>query len=469
MSLRDYQYVGVNFLADDTKRKNHLLGDEPGLGKTLQAIRACDEVLARRVLVLCQAIAKIHWQREFVRWQLMPRPITIVSSQADQIPDTGVVIVNYDMIQRQDALVRKKLLAKQWDVLILDEAHAMKNPDAKKSRYIYGVHLDGKSGLVASAERVWALTGTPAPNHMGELWTHLHALAPDLILDPVLKVAMPEHIFRERYVQQQPTPYGMRVVGSKNLSELKTRLDKFMLRRRKKDVLQDLPPLDFAMFPMTIDPGKVPTALLDELRELEETSKNDPLLQAAIIADQMELMFRPGMMGAISTERRILGEIKAFLAVELIVEELEADPHAKLIVFAHHLSVIDNLGAGLTAFDPVQVDGRSSPGMRQRAIDDFQNDPKCRVFIGQTIAAGTSITLTASSNVIIVEPSFVPKDNLQAASRAHRIGQRDSVFVRYLTIPGTLDEHIVSTLYRKTKDIAALLADDLSNLGLPTP
>jgi SNF2 family DNA or RNA helicase len=468
MTLRDYQYVGANFLADDTKRKNHLLGDEPGLGKTLQAIRACDEVLANRVLVLCQAIAKIHWQREFVRWQLMPRNVTVITSQADQIPDTGVVIVNYDMIQRQDHLLRKKLLRQKWDVLILDEAHAMKNPDAKKTRYIYGVHLDGRSGLVASAERVWLLTGTPAPNHMGELWTHLHALAPDLILDPVLKVAMPEHIYRERYVQQQPTPYGMRVTGSKNLSELKTRLDKFMLRRRKKDVLQDLPPLDFTMLPLALDAAKIPTALLDELRELEEASKNDALLQAAIIADQIELMFRPGMMGAISTERRVLGEIKAFLAAELINAELEADPKLKLIVFSHHLSVLDQLW-GLIPHITVRVDGRTSPHDRQRAIDNFQNDSGTRVFLGQTVAAGTSITLTASSNVIIVEPSFVPKDNLQAASRAHRIGQRDSVFVRYLTIPGTLDEHIVHTLYRKTRDIAALLADDLSNLGLPTP
>jgi len=469
--LRPYQEEGTAFLADMSARPNHLLGDEPGLGKTCQAIAACDEAGAARVLVLCLAIAKPHWQREFLRFQTMPRNVTIIKSQADTVPDTGVVVVNYDLIHRQDHPLRKKLMKNRWDVLILDESHALKNPDAKKTRWIFGVKLDGKSGLAANSVQVFALTGTPMPNHAGELWTHLHALAPELIIDPVRKVPMAQHIFNERYCIQKMTPWGVKVVGSKNLSELQGRLAKFMLRRRKKDVLKELPPLDFAMLPVDVTGSNhIPQALIDKLDELEalwgkDVDFTDP--------DQIEEFFAfiqsPEGGLKISTERRVLGEIKSYLAFEVIRQDLENDPQAKIIAFCHHTRVIDLLMDQLKAkgYHAVKIDGRSSPSQKQDAIDNFQTRPDIRVFVGQTNSAGTSVTLHASSNVIIVEPSFVPKDNVQAASRAHRFGQKNAVLARYLYLAGSLDELIVNTLYRKTRDIAKVLQDDVQNLGMP--
>jgi SWI/SNF-related matrix-associated actin-dependent regulator 1 of chromatin subfamily A len=457
MNLRPYQAEGAGFLAD-TSTKAALLGDEPGLGKTRQAIAASDTIGARRILVLCYAIAKSHWQREFTELQAIRRKVQVLSSQRDLIapeehsPDL-VVIANYDLIQQSDQPLRRKLCAGHWDALILDEAHVLKNPDAKKTRYIYGKTLDGKTGLVSHAESVFVLTGTPMPNHAGELWTHFHALAPDLIPDPLRPNQPLSYLnYLQRYATIEATPWGNKITGSKNLQDLNKRLAPFMLRRRKKDVLRDLPPLDFVLYPLT----------------LEAPPQYDHSLDNADDGQLEHILTKPGTL---STVRRVLGEAKALPAVTLAVSELEADPHTKLILFAHHLSVLDLMHQGFVnaGHKVAQIDGRTSATERDLNIDAFQHHPGYRVFLGQTTAAGTSITLHASSNVLIVEPSFVPKDNVQAASRAHRFGQKNSVLVRYLYVPDTLDERVIRILLRKTRAIATVLDDDIVNLGAPVP
>jgi SWI/SNF-related matrix-associated actin-dependent regulator of chromatin subfamily A-like protein 1 len=454
MNLRPYQLEGADFLAD-TSTKAALLGDEPGLGKTRQAIAAADTVGARKILVLCYAIAKSHWQREFQELQAIKRRVSVLTSQRDTLRDDldlVVVVANYDLIQQRDQPMRNKLLKHRWDVLILDEAHVLKNPDAKKVRYVYGQALDGRTGLVSRAENVFVLTGTPMPNHAGELWTHFHALAPDLIPDP-LRPTFPLSYLRylDRYATIDATPWGNKITGSKNLQDLNKRLAPFMLRRRKKDVLKDLPPLDFTLYPLTLEAPPQHDHSLDNVDD-----------------DQLEhLLTKPG---AISTVRRVLGEAKALPAVALAVSELEADPSSKIILFAHHLSVLDLMHQGFAnaGHKVAQIDGRTNNATeRDLNIDAFQHHPEYRVFLGQTTAAGTSITLHASSNVLIVEPSFVPKDNVQAASRAHRFGQKNSVLVRYLYVPDTLDERVIRILLRKTRAIATVLDDDIVNLGAP--
>jgi len=454
MNLRPYQSEGADFLAD-TSTRAALLADEPGLGKTRQAIAAADTIGAKRILVLCYAIAKSHWQREFQELQAIKRPIQVLSSQRDMIPDKlgepRVVIANYDLIQQKDQPLRKKLYLQQWDTLILDEAHVLKNPDAKKTRYIYGKTLDGKTGLVSRADNVFVLTGTPMPNHAGELWTHFNALAPDLIPDPLRPNTPLSYLnYLQRYATIEATPWGNKITGSKNLQDLNKRLAPFMLRRRKKDVLKDLPPLDFVLYPLT----------------LETPPSYDHSLDSA---DDDQLEYILSKPGAISTVRRVLGEAKAVPATTLAVSELEADPTIKIILFAHHLSVLDLMHQAFrnAGFKVAQIDGRTPPAERDLAIEAFQHHSEYRVFLGQTTAAGTSITLHASSNVLIVEPSFVPKDNVQAASRAHRFGQKNSVLVRYLYVPDTLDERVIRILLRKTRAIATVLDDDVVNLGAP--
>jgi SWI/SNF-related matrix-associated actin-dependent regulator of chromatin subfamily A-like protein 1 len=451
MDLRPYQREGADFLSSGARAR--LLGDEPGLGKTRQAIHACDTLGVKRVLVLAPAVAKSHWQREFETLQALKRRVQVITSQRDIIPQGMplAAILNFDMVHSPEQPLRRKLLEHEWDVLILDEIHALKTPSAKRTRFVYGRRLDGEGGLISRCRHVLGLSGTIMPNNAAELWPHLHALAPSLIPDP-LRPGQPLSYqrFVDSYAVTRATPWGDKIVGSKNLPDLKRKLASFMLRRRKVDVLRDLPPLTFELYALTLD--TLPPVTDPAFDQLDDTDLENVINQP----------------GAISTVRRVLGEAKVEPTVQLVLSELNADPRGKVIVFAHHLSVLDALAeAFFGKIRTVRIDGRTSPAERDRAIEAFQGNPQARIFLGQIQAAGVAITLTASSNVLICEPSFVPSQNLQAAARAHRFGQRDAVLVRYLFVPNSLDERIIKILHRKTKDIAIVTNDDVINLGMP--
>lgn len=159
---------------------------------------------------------------------------------------------------------------------------------------------------------------------------------------------------------------------------------------------------------------------------------------------------------SVSTLRRYTGCQKIEPVVELIRSELEAGAYEKLVIFAIHQDVIEGLRVKLKDFRPVTLYGRTPPHKRQRRIDKFQKNPKCKIFIGNILAAGTAITLTAAHNVIFVEQDWVPGNNAQAAMRCHRIGQTKPVNVRFVAIDNTIDERICYLLKRKTKELSAL-------------
>jgi len=157
--------------------------------------------------------------------------------------------------------------------------------------------------------------------------------------------------------------------------------------------------------------------------------------------------------------RRQLGVSKVRGAVAAIDEMLEGCTR-KALVFAHHTEVIDGLMEGLANWNPVKIDGRDTPPARERAVATFLHHPACRVFIGNIQAAGTSITLVGPgcdvSDVFFVESDFSPGNNVQAASRIHRIGQKDAVQVWFLSAAGTYDDRIAEINARKASDIKEL-------------
>jgi SNF2 family DNA or RNA helicase len=123
------------------------------------------------------------------------------------------------------------------------------------------------------------------------------------------------------------------------------------------------------------------------------------------------------------------------------------------VIFAIHRDVIENMRVGLRQFGAVCLYGGTDPEKRQKNIDRFQNNPKCRVFIGNIHAAGTAITLTAAHHVTFIEQDWVPGNNAQAVMRCHRIGQENPVSVRFIVLDGTLDAKIGYILKRKTADL----------------
>ena len=422
---------------------------EPGLGKTRTAIAALDELgIEHNVLIICPAIARENWRAEFAKWGRIKRLVHV--GKPANFLGKGMFVVSYDAFSRMTSRQRDAFLEHGWAVLICDEAHRLKTSTSKRTKIIYGSHASMKNALAARADRVWLLSGTPAPNHVGELWTHLRALWPDSITG--LNGPMREYDFQNAFCKIQTTVFGRQIVGSKNVPILKSKIKPFFLPAREKDCL-DLPDLIFDIFPLPVDDIKAQVAKLDTALA-PYANASDPVKALA------------GAGSHISVERHMLGDLKAPLVVDMVLNELKGMPKdGKILVFAHHRSVISNILAALTAsLGPGSIyviHGGVSDQTRQKVIHKFQTDPACRVLLGQTNTAGEAVNLTAARRVIFAEPSWVPKDNYQAAKRAHRIGQTHRVHASFAVLAGSMDAKIMKSVHRKTVELLPLMAKEI--------
>jgi SNF2 family DNA or RNA helicase len=375
-------------------------------------------------------------------------PITIRRADALAklfLPETVTIIIAFDTISndRNHPKLLELIHRSAWDVVIIDEGHRLASPGSNRTARIYGRRLDRQKSLTEHAERVWVLTGTPTPNNAGEVYTHARALFPDAIgiheANGAARRPMEQHEFIERFCHYRDTQYGRVITGSQNQRELRQRLGPWIMRRRKKDVLAELPPLDFVAVP-------VPAAALTAPGHLAPPPglEGDDLI-AWLASHSTQL----------ATVRRELGMTKASAAVEYLTEMLEGGVR-KVVVFAHHRELINIVAGDLAEFNPVVITGDTSEPQRRKAIVAFQNNPETRVLVGQIDACGVAITLTAAHDVVFIECSWTPGANYQAASRCHRLGQRDGVLARMLYVPKSLDERIIKTFQRKANEIAQL-------------
>ena len=432
------------------KRMRGCLWDEQGLGKTASAIVAARQIAAKRVLVVAPTVVAHNWAREIGRWAPGAEVDVVLQGKVRLRPGVDFTVVTMGMLLRPSMF--EQLCQRKWDLAILDEGHCYKNPRARRSKAVYGLSPQlNKPAIVRSAARCWAMTGTPMPNHPAELWTSLAGLDPRRLCDEGSRRPMNWHQFRQRFCELKPSAYGdgWKEVGSKNVVELKQRLQGFALRRRKKDHL-DLPPMRWGTVALTVE-GEDAKLLGIEARH----GYAHKLLAAD---DVTAFLSRMRDDEEFSTWRRLCGELKAKAAVELLVDELTETPGKKLVVFAHHKSVIAALAAGLEAFGVVTITGAQSASARQSAVDQFQTDPATRVCVANIVAGGVGITLTAASDAVMVEQSFVPGDNEQAGARLHRIGQTESVLIRVLTLAGSVDELLGEIVARKANTISQVLS-----------
>lgn len=505
--LRDYQVKGICWIVDRLGQyKAVLVGDEMGLGKCLEALCAATRLNAERVLIVCPAGARRVWQAEIKRWLpgWLNRVVLVEpGSRPVTLPKTPLIlIVGYDELSDLKSLLAVQLGRRRWDLLILDEAHYLKNP-SNRTLALYGRRGSGE-GIQASAARVILLTGTPAPNHSGELWQHVRTFWPSLVPGG----AGTQAGFEDRFCKFRDTVFGRQITGSKNQKILREALAPVVLRRRKDEVLTELPPLVVQDIPLTAggdrerrntraglarsyagyDTGnvgfkqekganakreKISATSFDvahagrlsaraegSSRGISAADQRLSGLAAALTDDEfLKILRNPDT--AVATARRELGLLKVGPTI-LWVQERMASVN-KLLLFAWHIEVIEQLRRGLLEFAPVVVTGQTSPNARASGVENFQRNPATRIFVGQILAAGTAITLTAANEVAIVEPSWVPGENVQAIARAHRLGQRDMVLASFLYLPGTLDQRIMQVFRRKAAEISELQGDDNAN------
>lgn len=446
--LYPFQKIGAQWLVENPLG---LLADEMGVGKSAQVITACDLVDAQRICVITPSVARINWAREFAKFSPRGRRFSIIDSTSMSWPPNSSLIFSYETARRLS-----RLISGPFDVLILDECQYIVNPEANRTQEIFGAN-----GIAREAKRIWALSGTPAPNHAGEMWPLLYTFG-------ATKLTRPQFIdkFCESYQMNGKT----RVTGTKKATvpELRALMKPIMLRRRKEEVLPDMPPITFN--DIVVEPGRVildvdcctslAKFMIPDDRSLE--CYEEVMAQEQLVRNVIETTgLGPAGMKAlealapsISTLRMYAGAQKLDPAAELVSGELKSGAYDKIVIFAHHRDVIEGLRTRLEKFKPVTLYGGTPPEKRQQNIDNFQKNPYCRVFIGNIRAAGPSITLTAAHQVLFVEQDWVPGYNAQAAMRVHRIGQKAPVFVRCLALAGGVDEKISQALKRKMRELA---------------
>lgn len=439
-----YQKAGVRMLS---VMKNALLADAMGLGKTIQAIGVMNLSRPKRTLIICPATLKRNWEKELRAWGTAPWTIEIV--EGSNWKDAHIMIINYDILARH----RERILATKWDYLILDECQYIKNSKAQRTKAICG---DRKSPPIRAARKL-ALTGTPILNRPIEIYNVLHLLMPS---------GFPSMFeFARRYCDAKMTGFGWDFSGNSNLKELQDRLrSSVMIRRLKEDVLTELPPKRRQV--IELDPDVEGRKVL----RLERKAFGNDLGYDALtgMPELQEETFRAivrNMRGGntaafeeMSTIRRLNGVAKIPQIIEHLEDAIESS--GKVVCFAHHREVIaalyDHFGD-----QAVMIAGDTSLDMRQRNVESFQSDPRCKLFIGNLIAAGTGITLTAASHVVFAELSWVPGEVSQAEDRCHRIGQKESVLVQHLVLAGSIDAVMAKTIVAKQQVIETALDQKL--------
>jgi len=400
MNPRPYQLAGRDFLAG---RKRALLADQMRVGKTPQAILAADAVGAKRVLVLCPAIGRYQWREEWAAWSPNRPVAAILEREPPPARFEGVLIASYNRaVQHQDALCE----GQTWDVFIPDEAHFAKNPEAQRTRVVYG-----KDGIGWHADRIWALTGTPAPNHAGEMWPMLRAYG-------VVKCGYEDFVRYFCYYDERER----RVFGNKraHLDELRALFAPIVLRRMRKDVAPDMPEISYNFLSVE------PYANVDlPSEDLDQIDAEDRIAVAHAKVPQ--------------------------LALE-IDECIRGQEYQQTVVFGYHVEPLHALGELLTAADlDVSIIYGGTPDAQRQRIIAAHKAGVCQVVIAQIMAGGMAIDLSAASHGYFLELDYVPGNNAQAASRLVNLQLQEPVTMDVVTWPGSMDDKVQRTLLRKTQ------------------
>lgn len=430
VQLRPYQREGVAFI----RATDYLtyLGDPPGLGKTLQALTAA-LYLPGRILVIAPAGARDVWKREIESHTT--ESVFVFRPTSKKVPtNEKFVVASYDaLLSRQE-----QLLAVRPDLVILDEAHYVKNKEAERTKAVHD--------CLISIPRRLLLSGTPVMNRTDEVRKQLEFIHPGEWGN--------EAWFRRRFVQ--PLENGTPEVRMQVLGRLREYFQGIMLRRQKADVLKDLPPKHVLVQSVRLPPGwrseynEEAQKLRDHIRSHRETAFGDDYGTTR---------------GHVMTLRQIASNGKGEEA-EKYLRRLLSVPGEKVVVFAYYLQHIETLEKALAEFNPVTVHGGVNDKARDAAVQGFQHDPNARVFLGQITAAGTALTLTAARHAVFIDLDWNPANHEQAGDRIHRIGQTKEVFLHYLVAGGTIDEEIVKMLQEKSTTTAALLDADEQSAGL---
>jgi len=411
--------------------KKFILADDMGLGKTTSTIIAALETGAKKILVVCPASLKINWQREIENYS--DRTIYIAEGKKFS-NEHDFVIINYDILKNFHDPKKgdeSTILNAKFDLVIMDEAHMISKPQAQRAKIV--------NDICDKVERVWLLTGTPMTSRPMNYYNLL-----SLVESPVASNWM---AYARRYCNGFQFSVGRRkvwnVTGASNLDELRERTQSHILRRLKEEVL-DLP--DKIITPVYLRlKSKDYEELMGEYYNWYDNNSEE--------SSSLTIQF-----GKLMKVRKVIAEEKVKNTIELAENIIEQGK--KVIIFTNFTDTLRTIYEHFGK-QAVYLDGSCSKPHRQKSVDDFQENDKIKVFVGNLKAAGVGITLTSAEAVIMNDLSFVPAEHAQAEDRSHRIGQKKSTSVYYPLFENTIEGAIYDILSRKKKIISKVMGDDM--------
>ncbi len=451
LQLRPYQLEGLSWL--QYLREQELAGilaDDMGLGKTAQALaHLLLEKQSGRMdkpsLVVLPTSLIFNWKRETERFAPQLKLLSLHGKERAEhfptIPEHDVVITTYPLLWRDE----KALAEHEYHLLILDEAQTVKNVSSQAAQVVRKLN----------ARHRLCLTGTPLENHLGELWAQFDFLLPGLLGDA------------KQFTKTWRTPIEKQ--GNKLRRDLLARRVKpFILRRRKEDVAQELPPKTFIIRTVELEGGQrdlyetVRTAMDQRVRE--EIAAKGFARSHIIILDALlklrQVCCDPRLL-KLTAAKKVKERAKLDMLMEMLPELVSEG--RRILVFSQFTSMLELIESDLAneKLDYVKLTGDTQN--REEVVRRFQ-DGEVPIFLISLKAGGVGLNLTAADTVIHYDPWWNPAVENQATDRAHRLGQTKNVFVYKLVVAGSIEEKILALQEKKAELAASILSEDVNGL-----
>ncbi|MFW6281958.1 MAG: DEAD/DEAH box helicase [bacterium] len=456
-TLYDFQRVGTHFLSN---KSGAILGDDMGLGKTIQTLATVDELKADQVLIVCPASLRLNWAEEIEKW-LPNYSYTVLSGSKKKRIDaldnnSTFYITNYASLRQKSRKKKngqwvkienplfKKIRNKDFEIMILDEAHKIKNKGSQQTKAVYK--------LATGVNRVYELTGTPIMNKPDDLWSLLH------VLDK--KRFSSYWRFVNRYCEVWDNGFGKEIGKAKNPKEFREMLKPYFLRRLKEDVIEDMPELTIQKRHVKLEGKQKKIYKQMEDRMVAEVTESEEITASIVISKIMRLKQIAVSPSLISEEKKDFKSAK----IDMLFDIIDESGEQKIVVFTQYQGAAElvakelkekGIGYGI-------LHGGIDTDTRQENVNKFQNDRDCKVFVATIKAGGVGINLTAGSIAVFLDKDWTPANNSQAVDRLHRIGQKRNVTVIELIAKDTIESYIEELLEEKQETFDNLIEGKIS-------
>lgn len=433
--LRDYQVAGFEWMSRTTSwGAGVCLADDMGLGKTVQTIALLLEQQAEGPsLIVAPASVVPNWRNELLKFAPTLN-VTILNEAEDrkeaiESANAGdIVVTTYGLLNNQ----QDDLTAKEWNVVCLDEAHTIKNPNTKMS----------KAAMKLQAKRKVELTGTPIQNHLSELWNLFQFINPGLLGSA--------EQFSKKFIMPVEVDHN-----KERQNQLKKLISPFILRRTKGEVIEELPEKDEIIVPVDLSSDEM-TMYEIRRRKTVEAVKSSKTVKVSTLAEITRLRQMACSCSLVDKKwKKTSSKVEAFID---LAESLN-DSGNRALVFSQFTSFFAEIRKAMdkAKLPYLYLDGSTPMKQREKLVADFQKGD-CPFFLISLKAGGLGLNLTGANYVIHLDPWWNPAIEQQATDRAYRIGQQQNVTVYHLISQHTIEEKILR-LHKTKRDLADSLLE----------